>query len=210
MEQVSHGAEERCLGRWLACRHGLPTREIGPVGRNQGAGAVRQDQDQTPPTLSVEAAEDFERLPFKWVMWPNDPDESRPLDVGSVSCLPSIASITRRCSRVCLCSPRRYDAGSKPAWSSLARWTRRRWARRKAASSRPCSPISRSTAWSVCSAPSAPTAARSPPACGGGATEASTSSGMPTTSWSPPPRGRCSKATSSRAWPSSSPAAGWS
>ena len=98
LEQVSHGGEERCLGRWLACRHGLPTREIGPVGRNQGAGAVRQDQDQTPPTLSVEAAEDFERLPFKWVMWPNDPDESWHLDVGIVSCLPSIISITPSCS----------------------------------------------------------------------------------------------------------------
>ena len=75
LEQVSHGAEERCLGRWLACRHGLPTREIGPVGRNQRARAVRQDQDQTQPTLSVEAAEDFERLPFKRMMSPNDPDE---------------------------------------------------------------------------------------------------------------------------------------
>ena len=42
------------------------------------------------------------------------------------------------------------------------------------------------------------------------AIEASTSSGMPTTSWSPPLRGRCSKTTSSRDWPRSSPAAGWS
>ena len=92
MEQVSHGAEERYSGRWLACRHGLPTRVIGPVGRNQRAGAVRQDQDQTPATLPVEAAEDFERLPFKWMMWPNDPDESRHLDVGSVSCRPSTRS----------------------------------------------------------------------------------------------------------------------
>jgi hypothetical protein len=31
---------------------------------------------------------------------------------------------------------------------------------------------------------------------------------MPTTSWSPPLRGRCSKVTSSRAWQNSSPAAG--
>jgi hypothetical protein len=91
LEQVGHGAEERCSGRWLACRHGLPTREIGPVGRHQGARAVRQDQDQAQPTLSVESAEDFERLPFKWMMWPNDPDESRHLDVGSVSCLSSTA-----------------------------------------------------------------------------------------------------------------------
>jgi hypothetical protein len=92
LEQVSYGAQERCLGR-LACSHGLPTREIGPVGRNQRAGAVRQDQDQTQPILSMEPAEDFERLPFERMMWPNDPDESRHLDVGSVSCLPSIASI---------------------------------------------------------------------------------------------------------------------
>jgi hypothetical protein len=91
LEQVSHGAQERCLGR-LACRHGLPPREIGPVGRNQGARAVRQDQDQAQPTLSVELAEDFERLPFKRMMWPNDPDESRHLDVGSVSCRPSTRS----------------------------------------------------------------------------------------------------------------------
>ena len=90
LEQVSHGAQERCLGP-LACRHGLPTREIGPVGRNQRAGAVRQDQDQTQPTLPVEAVEDFERLPVKRMMWPNDPDELRPLDVGSASCRPSIA-----------------------------------------------------------------------------------------------------------------------
>jgi len=94
LEQVSYGAQERCLGR-LACSHGLPTREIGPVGRNQRAGAVRQDQDQTQPTLPMESAEDFERLPFKRMMWPNDPDESRHLDVGSVSCLPSTASATR-------------------------------------------------------------------------------------------------------------------
>jgi hypothetical protein len=92
LEQVSHGAEERCSGRSLACRHGLPPREIGPVGRNQRAGAVRQDQDQAQPTLPVEAAEDFERLPFKRMMSPNDPDESRHLDVGSVSCLPSTRS----------------------------------------------------------------------------------------------------------------------
>ena len=92
LEQVSHGGEERCLGRWLACRPGLPTREIGPVIRNQTAGAVRQDQDQAQPTLPVEAAEDFERLPFKRMMSPNDPDESRHLDVGSVSCLPSTRS----------------------------------------------------------------------------------------------------------------------
>src|SRR5918994_7733232 len=91
LEQVSHGAEERCSGRWLACRHGLPPREIGPVSWNQRAGAVRQDQDQTQPTLPVEAAEDFERLRFKRMMWPNDPDESRHLDVGSVSCLPLTA-----------------------------------------------------------------------------------------------------------------------
>src|ERR671919_1104588 len=95
LAQVSHGAEEPCSGRSLASRHGLPPREIGPLGRNQRAGAVRQDQDQTQPTLPVEAAEDFERLPFKWMMWPNDPDESRHLDVGSVSCLPSTASATR-------------------------------------------------------------------------------------------------------------------
>ena len=56
-------------------RHGLPTWEIGPVGRHQRARAVRQDQDQAQPTLSVESAEDFERLPFKWMMSPNDPDE---------------------------------------------------------------------------------------------------------------------------------------
>jgi hypothetical protein len=98
LEQVSHGGEERCLGRWLACRHGLPTREIGPVIRNQTAGAVRQDQDQTQPTLSMEAAEDFERLSFKRMMWPNDLDELRPLDVGSVSCLPSTRWTTRGCS----------------------------------------------------------------------------------------------------------------
>jgi hypothetical protein len=90
LEQVSYGAQERGLGR-LACRPGLPTREIGPVARNQRAGAVRQDQDQTQPTLSMESAEDFERLPFKRMTWPNDPDESRHLDVGSVSCLPSTA-----------------------------------------------------------------------------------------------------------------------
>jgi hypothetical protein len=94
LEQVSHGGEERCLGRWLACRHGLPTREIGPVSRNQTAGAVRQDQDQTQPTLSMEAAEDVERLSFKRMMWPNDLDELRPLDVGSVSCRPSTTSTT--------------------------------------------------------------------------------------------------------------------
>jgi hypothetical protein len=97
LEQVSYRAQERCLGR-LACRHDLPSREIGPVGRNQRAGTVRQDQDQTQPTLSMDAAEDFERLPFKRMMWPNDPDESRHLDVGSVSCLPSIISITPSCS----------------------------------------------------------------------------------------------------------------
>ena len=93
LEQVRHGAQERCLGRWLAWRHRLPTPEIGPVGRHQRAGAVRQDQDQdqTQPTLSMESAEDFERLPFKWMTWPNDPDESRHLDVGSVSCRPSTA-----------------------------------------------------------------------------------------------------------------------
>jgi hypothetical protein len=91
LEQVGHGAQERCLGR-LACRHGFPTGEIGPVGRNQRAGAVRQDQDQTQPTLPVEAVEDFERLPFKRMMWPNDPDESRHLDVGSVSCRSSTRS----------------------------------------------------------------------------------------------------------------------
>jgi hypothetical protein len=100
LEQVSHGAQERCLGR-LACRHGFPTGEIGPVGRNQGAGAVRQDQDQTQPTLSVEPTEDFERLPFKRMMRPNDPDKSRHLDVGSVSCLPSIISITPSFSPSC-------------------------------------------------------------------------------------------------------------
>ena len=92
LEQVSHRGEERCSGRWLACGHGVPPREIGPVGRNQRAGAVRQDQDQAQPTLPVEAAEDFERLPFKRMMSPNDPDESRHLDVGSVSCLPSTRS----------------------------------------------------------------------------------------------------------------------
>jgi hypothetical protein len=97
LEQVSNGAQERCLGR-LACSHGLPTREIGPVGWNQRAGAVRQDQDQTQSTLSVEPTEDFERLPFKRVMWPNDPDESRHLDVGSVSCRSSTRWTTRGCS----------------------------------------------------------------------------------------------------------------
>jgi hypothetical protein len=89
LEQVSHGGEERCSGRSLACRHGLPPQEIGPVGRNQRAGAVRQDQDQAQATLPGEAAEVFERLPFKQMMAPNYPDESRHLDVGSVSCLPS-------------------------------------------------------------------------------------------------------------------------
>ena len=167
MEQVSHGAEERCSVDGSPARHGLPTWEIGPVGRHQRTRAVRQDQDQAQPTLSVESAEDFERLPFKWMMSPNDPDEPWHLDVGSVCRLPSIASSTRRCSRVCLYSPPRSDAGSKPAWSSSARWTRRQWARRKAASSRPCSPISRSTAWSGCSARSVRTAARSPPPAAG-------------------------------------------
>ena len=63
-----------------------------PGGRNQTAGAVRQDQNQTQPTLSMEAAEDFERLPFKRMTWPNDPDESRHLDVGSMSCRSSTRS----------------------------------------------------------------------------------------------------------------------
>jgi hypothetical protein len=94
LEQVGHGADERSLRRWLVGRHGFPTREIGPVGRNQGARAVRQHQDQTQPTLPVLAAEDFQRLPFKRMMSPNYPDEPRHLDVGSVSCLPSTASIT--------------------------------------------------------------------------------------------------------------------
>src|SRR5919106_4167413 len=117
LEQVSHSAKDRCSGRWLAWRHRLPTREIGPVGRHQRAGAVWQDQDQTQPALSMETAEDFERSPFKWMMSPNDPDKSRHLDVGSVSCRPSIVSITRRCLRVCLSSPPRSDAGSRPVWS---------------------------------------------------------------------------------------------
>jgi hypothetical protein len=91
LEQVSYGAEKRCSGRWLACRHGLPPRQIDPVGRNQRARAVRQDQDQKQPTLSMQAAKDFERLPFERMMWPNDLDKLWHLDVGSVSCRPSTA-----------------------------------------------------------------------------------------------------------------------
>jgi hypothetical protein len=92
VEQVGERAEERRSGRWLANRHGSPSRQIGPVGGDQRARAVRQDQDQLQPTPSLEPAENFEHLAFKRMMGPNDRDPSRHLDVGSVSCLPSTRS----------------------------------------------------------------------------------------------------------------------
>ncbi len=92
VEQVGERAEERGSGRCLADRHGSPSREIGPRGGNQRARAIRQDQNQLQPTLSLKPTEDFERLPLKRMMGPNDRDASRHLDVGSVSCLPSTRS----------------------------------------------------------------------------------------------------------------------
>jgi len=91
VEQVGERAEERGLGRWLADRHGSPSRQIGPVGGDKRARAVRQDQDQLQLATSLEPTENFERLPFKRMMGPNDRDPPRHLDVGSVSCLPSTA-----------------------------------------------------------------------------------------------------------------------
>jgi hypothetical protein len=74
-------------------RRGFNTRPVGPRGRDQGTGAIGEDQDQEQPTLTGRVAEDFEILPLKSMAGPHDPYKLWSFDVGSVSYLPLTASI---------------------------------------------------------------------------------------------------------------------
>jgi len=70
-------------------RGGFNTRPVGPSGRDQGAGAIGEDQDQDQSTLTGRVTEDFEILPLKSMAGPHDPYKLWDFDVGSVSYLPS-------------------------------------------------------------------------------------------------------------------------
>lgn len=59
--------------------------EVGPRGRDQGPTAVRQDEDEMEPILSVRLTQDGEGLPLKGVVSPDDGHALREvLVMGSV------------------------------------------------------------------------------------------------------------------------------
>jgi hypothetical protein len=71
--------------------------EIGPRRRDQRAAVVRQHEDQLEPAAAPHPAHQRERAALQWMTRPHDPHLLREaVEVGSVSCLPLIASGTTR------------------------------------------------------------------------------------------------------------------
>ena len=89
-EQVIDLTKQVQRTRNMDRRGGFGTRPIGPGGRDQGARTIRKDKGQDQPTLTGHLAEDFEILTFKSMPPPHNPYKLRDIDVGSVSCFPSM------------------------------------------------------------------------------------------------------------------------
>jgi len=69
--------------------------QVGPRGRDHQMAAVRQHHDQLQPTTAAHPPHQLKRLTVPCVMSADDPHRPREaIEVGSVSCLPSIASAT--------------------------------------------------------------------------------------------------------------------
>jgi hypothetical protein len=69
--------------------------EICPCGRDEQGAAVRQHQDQLELPAAAHPADQLKRATLQRVARPHDTDRRREaVEVGSVSCLLSIASAT--------------------------------------------------------------------------------------------------------------------
>jgi hypothetical protein len=65
--------------------------EVGPPHRDQRAAAVRKDQDETQRATAAHPTDQLKGAALQWVTRPHDPHRLREaVEVGSVSCLPSI------------------------------------------------------------------------------------------------------------------------
>jgi hypothetical protein len=88
-QQVPHRAHRPRLERLDR------TLQIRPRRREQQPTAVRQHQDQLQPPPAAHPPDQLERAALQRMPLPNDPDRRRePIEVGLVSCLPSIAFST--------------------------------------------------------------------------------------------------------------------
>ncbi len=72
-------ARGRCFRGWARC-------QVGPAGRDQRAGAVREQQEEIQRPVPPHPPEHPEGLTLKWVVRSDDGDRRREsLEVGSVT-----------------------------------------------------------------------------------------------------------------------------
>ena len=95
-EQITELAERGCVvdiviaQRWV----GVGIAPVGPGGRNERSAAVRQDDQHEQDAPPLDAVDHAERLAFERMTLANNGHLSRNIaEMGSVSCLPSTASI---------------------------------------------------------------------------------------------------------------------
>lgn len=88
-EVIQRGDQRRAL--WATGRNV----EVGPVGGDQRLASVRQNEQELQAVGHAGLPQDLQRLPLEWMMRTrNGYAFGELLMVGSVSCFPSIESIT--------------------------------------------------------------------------------------------------------------------
>jgi hypothetical protein len=92
IRERAEGCRRRCFSGWTR-------RQVGPAGRDQRAGAVREQQEEIQRPVPPHPAEYREGLTLKWVVRSDDGDRGREtLEVGTVTPGRSTDWTIRSCS----------------------------------------------------------------------------------------------------------------
>jgi len=95
LEQITELAERGCAVHIVIARRCVGIAPVGPCGRNQRSAAVRQNDEHEQDAASLNTADHRQPLALKRVALADNGYLIRDIpEIGSLSCLPSIASTT--------------------------------------------------------------------------------------------------------------------